>query len=66
MGLNVGGGSEVKLRLRWQDRDLEFLPYDQVVDTMLHELCHNEIAPHNADFYKLWDQIRKVFAFYMD
>uniref|UniRef100_A0A7N0SVS8 Uncharacterized protein n=1 Tax=Kalanchoe fedtschenkoi TaxID=63787 RepID=A0A7N0SVS8_KALFE len=59
LGLNVGGGVEVKLRLRRPNRDWDFLPYDQVLDTMLHELCHNEIAPHNADFYKLWDQIRK-------
>ncbi|CAM8989001.1 unnamed protein product [Rhodiola kirilowii] len=59
MGLNVGGGVEVKLRLRRPNRDWDFLPYDQVLDTMLHELCHNDIGPHNADFYKLWDQIRK-------
>ncbi|KAL9230003.1 hypothetical protein vseg_005406 [Gypsophila vaccaria] len=26
---------------------------------MLHELCHNAHGPHNASFYKLWDQLRK-------
>ncbi|KAH1114664.1 hypothetical protein J1N35_008042 [Gossypium stocksii] len=26
---------------------------------MLHELCHNAHGPHNASFYKLWDELRK-------
>ncbi|XP_077238277.1 DNA-dependent metalloprotease WSS1-like [Tasmannia lanceolata] len=59
LGLNVGGGVEVKLRLRKPNRDYDFFPYEQVLDTMLHELCHNEHGPHNANFYKLWDEIRK-------
>ncbi|KAK9089875.1 hypothetical protein Scep_028957 [Stephania cephalantha] len=59
LGLNVGGGVEVKLRLRRPNRDWDFIPYDQVLDTMLHELCHNVHGPHNASFYQLWDEIRK-------
>ncbi|KAF6145058.1 hypothetical protein GIB67_013409 [Kingdonia uniflora] len=59
LGLNVGGGVQVKLRLRKPNRDWDFYPYDQVLDTMLHELCHNAHSPHNASFYKLWDEIRK-------
>lgn len=59
VGLNIGGGHEVRLRLRRFNRDWDFIPYEQVLDTMLHELCHNDIGPHNADFYKLWDDIRK-------
>jgi len=27
---------------------------------MLHELCHNQWGPHDAQFYKLWDELRKV------
>lgn len=60
LGLNVGGGLHVKLRLRRPNRDLDFYPFDQVLDTMLHELCHNAHGPHNASFYKLWDELRKV------
>jgi hypothetical protein len=26
---------------------------------MLHELSHNVIGPHNAEFHALWDQLRK-------
>ncbi|XP_012071035.1 DNA-dependent metalloprotease WSS1 isoform X3 [Jatropha curcas] len=59
LGLNVGGGVQVKLRLRRPNRDWDFFPFDQVLDTMLHELCHNVHGPHNANFYKLWDELRK-------
>ena len=60
MGLNVGKGIEVKLRLRRDGSDLDFIPYEEVLDTMLHELCHSERGPHDAQFYKLWDELRKV------
>ncbi|PSS18168.1 DNA-dependent metalloprotease [Actinidia chinensis var. chinensis] len=59
LGLNVGGGAEVKLRLRRPNNELDFLPYNQILDTMLHELCHNEFGPHNTHFYNLLDEIRK-------
>ncbi|CAK9179814.1 unnamed protein product [Ilex paraguariensis] len=59
LGLNIGGGEEVKLRLRRPNNEWDFFPYNQVLDTMLHELCHNEHGPHNADFYNLLDEIRK-------
>ncbi|KAL2932789.1 DNA-dependent metalloprotease WSS1 [Bienertia sinuspersici] len=58
MGLNIGGGAEIKLRLRRPERQWDFFPYEQILDTMLHELCHNEHGPHNADFYKLLDELR--------
>ncbi|KAJ0985032.1 hypothetical protein J5N97_003388 [Dioscorea zingiberensis] len=59
LGLNIGGGREVRIRLRALNNDLVFLPFEQVLDTMLHELCHIEVGPHNAEFYKLWDELRK-------
>ncbi|GKV19417.1 hypothetical protein SLEP1_g29680 [Rubroshorea leprosula] len=59
LGLNVGGGLQIKLRLRRPNRDWDFFPFDQVLDTMLHELCHNVHGPHNASFYKLWDELRR-------
>jgi len=60
LGLNVGGGVEVKLWLRRASRDHDFIPYEEVLNTMLHELCHNQRGPHDAQFYKLWDELRKV------
>lgn len=59
LGLNIGGGAEVKLRLRRPNNEWDFFPYKQILDTMLHELCHNEHGPHNADFYNLLDELRK-------
>ncbi|KAF7055895.1 hypothetical protein CFC21_063369 [Triticum aestivum] len=63
LGLNVNRGVEVKLRLRRDGRDLDFIPYEEVLDTMLHELAHNARGPHDAQFYKLWDELRKVRIF---
>ncbi|KAK6947066.1 WLM domain [Dillenia turbinata] len=59
LGLNVGSGVEIKLRLRRPNRDWDFFPFDRILDTMLHELCHNVHGPHNASFYKLWDELRQ-------
>ncbi|XP_057967761.1 DNA-dependent metalloprotease WSS1-like isoform X2 [Malania oleifera] len=59
LGLNIGGGAEVKLRLRRPNNEWDFFPFNQILDTMLHELCHNEYAPHNTDFYRLLDEIRQ-------
>ena len=36
-----------------------WLAFDSVLDTMLHELAHNSIGPHNASFNALWDELRK-------
>ncbi|GMY30988.1 dna-dependent metalloprotease wss1 [Fagus crenata] len=59
LGVNVARGVNVKLRLRMVNRDCDFLPFDEVLDTMLHELCHNVHSSHNGSFYKLWDELRK-------
>lgn len=64
LGLNVNHGVHVKLRLRRPNTDWDFYPFDEVLDTMLHELCHNSIGPHNVAFYKLWDDLRKVCISY--
>ncbi|KAK6613092.1 WLM domain-containing protein [Botrytis cinerea] len=59
IGLNVNRGQKICLRLRYPGDQNQFLPIEEVVDTMLHELCHNEIGPHNQEFHALWDQLRK-------
>ena len=48
LGLNVNRGAEVKLRLRPPGQEDSFYPWEHVLGTMLHELCHNNIGPHNA------------------
>lgn len=59
LGLNIGAGQEIRIRLRKPGRENEFLPYESLVGTMLHELTHNEHGPHDAKFYKLLDEITK-------
>lgn len=58
LGLNINHGQKINLRLRYPGDSNQFLPFEQVLDTMLHELCHNAIGPHNQQFHALWDQLR--------
>lgn len=58
LGLNINGGQKIQLRLRYPGDSNQFLPLEDVLDTMLHELCHNVVGPHNAEFHALWDQLR--------
>ncbi len=59
LGLNWNKGQKICLRLRYPSDERQFLPLEQVVDTMLHELCHNVHGPHNEAFHTLWDQLRE-------
>ena len=59
-GLNYNSGSEIKIRLIEFGSKDQYLPYEAIIGTMLHELCHNDIGPHNAQFYKLLDEITLV------
>lgn len=65
MGVNIGGGQEIKLRIRRPNNEWDFFPYEQILDTMLHELCHIVHGPHNADFYSLLDELRKVILWFL-
>lgn len=58
LGLNYGRGKKICLRLRYAGDISQFLPFEQVLDTMLHELSHNVHGPHDAKFHALWDQLR--------
>ncbi|KAL8738441.1 MAG: hypothetical protein Q9181_000755 [Wetmoreana brouardii] len=58
LGLNWNRGQKICLRLRYPGDERQFLPLEQVVDTMLHELCHNVHGPHNEAFHNLWNQLR--------
>lgn len=59
LGLNVNHGQRISLRLRYHHNPREFLPFEKIVGTMLHELCHNTFGPHNASFFKLLDELVK-------
>lgn len=48
LGLNVNRGAEIKIRLRPPGQEDSFYDWNHVLGTMLHELCHNQIGPHNT------------------
>ena len=45
------------IRLREPEDSSSFLPWESMLGTMLHELCHIAIGAHSADFYKLLDEL---------
>ncbi|MCJ1389326.1 hypothetical protein MMC18_002182 [Xylographa bjoerkii] len=58
LGMNWNKGQKICLRLRYPYDERQFLPLEEVVDTMLHELCHIVHGPHDEPFHKLWNQLR--------
>ena len=58
LGLNTNGGQKIQLRLRHHGDENQFVPIEQVVDTMLHELCHIVYGDHDKNFFALWDRLR--------
>jgi hypothetical protein len=61
VGININKGQKICLRLRYPGDQNQFLPLEQVVDTMLHELAHNVHGPHNTEFHALWNQQREEY-----
>ncbi|KAI9669427.1 MAG: hypothetical protein M1831_000463 [Alyxoria varia] len=61
LGLNINRGQKICVRLRYAGDKTQFLPLESVVDTMLHELSHNVVGPHNAEFDKLWNELRDEY-----
>ena len=57
LGLNVNRGKAIKVRLREAQDKSQFLLYESIVHTMLHELCHCRIGEHSAEFYRLLDEL---------
>lgn len=58
LGLNINRGYKICIRLRYHNNPDLFLPVEQVVDTMLHELSHNVWGEHDSNFHRLWDELR--------
>lgn len=57
LGLNVNRGQSIMIRLREGDDQFSFLPWHSVLGTLVHELTHNEIGEHSAEFYKAVDKL---------
>lgn len=57
LGLNVNRGQVVKIRLRSARDSSIFLPYVDVLGTLIHELAHNLVSNHSSKFYKVMDEL---------
>jgi DNA-dependent metalloprotease WSS1 len=61
-GMNYNAGKQIQIRLRRQNDLSSFFELETLLDTMLHELCHNVHGNHSAAFYELWEELRKELA----
>ncbi|KAI5818799.1 WLM domain-containing protein, partial [Pyronema omphalodes] len=50
-GLNYDHGYKLCIRLRFASDPSKFLPFEDIMCTMLHELTHNVYGPHDEKFY---------------
>ena len=57
LGWNQNKGGIIAIRLRKVNAVDSFFDFNHVLGTMLHELVHIEIGPHNAKFYALLDEL---------
>lgn len=57
LGLNVNRGKSIMIRLREGHDQMAFLPWESVLGTLVHELTHNEIGEHSAEFYKTMEKV---------
>jgi hypothetical protein len=58
LGLNVNHGQSIFVRLRQPGSPENFLPFEQCLDTLLHELAHIVQGPHDDKFHRLWNDLR--------
>ena len=56
LGYNENGGARIYVKLRTDDDG--FRGRDELLKTLLHELCHNVVGPHNAAFFALYAAVR--------
>ncbi|PPQ64287.1 hypothetical protein CVT26_002170 [Gymnopilus dilepis] len=61
LGLNVNMGQKILVRLRPSYSPDSFLPEEDVVGTMLHELTHNVHGPHDDKFYKYLSGLQEEY-----
>lgn len=67
LGQNLNRGQKIWVRLRSNRNKNEFLPLGSLLGTMLHELTHNIIGPHNDAFNKFWkDMVSELETMMMD
>ena len=61
LGWNRNSGERIALRLRTDDFQ-SFRKYDSIINTLLHELVHNVVGPHNDQFWALFNELKEEYA----
>ncbi|KAG0314395.1 hypothetical protein BG000_005542 [Podila horticola] len=61
LGMNTNRGAKIELCLRYHNNENEFLPWEEVLGTMLHELAHNIRGPHDERFYKALNDLNNEY-----
>lgn len=59
LGVNVNRGWKINLRLRPHFDESQFLEYEEILGTLLHEMAHIVRGPHDAQFYKLLEELKR-------
>jgi hypothetical protein len=57
LGLNVNHGQSILVRLRPHARKQSFYDWEHVLGTLIHELTHILVGPHNSEFYRIMDEL---------
>jgi len=59
LGLNekIDNKIIIYIKVRKSKAGIDFFPFEHILGTLLHELCHIEIGPHDQSFYNLLDQL---------
>lgn len=60
LGWNRNFGERIALRLRTDDFK-SFRKYDSIINTLIHELAHNVVGPHNDQFWALFNDLKKAY-----
>ncbi|GAB0498405.1 hypothetical protein MMPV_009749 [Pyropia vietnamensis] len=58
LGINVNRGAAIRVRLRSPTAPSTFLDYDAVLSTLLHELAHIAVGPHDVRFYTVLGELK--------
>ena len=60
LGWNRNFGERIALRLRTDDLQ-SFRKYASIVNTLIHELSHNVHGPHDANFWALFNSLKRIY-----
>ena len=60
LGYNTNRGLRIDLKLRTDDLS-GFLPYPEIVSTLIHELSHNWVGDHNLLFWTNYAQMKAEY-----